>query len=217
MGQKNNPISLRVGVNNRSWISTFYSKKKNAYANAIQSDFAIRRYVSENFKNAQISQVKIERIAKSCKITLVSARIAEFGGKKAFLIDGLKKCAQSASPGYEIVINFAEVKRADGDAILLAKSAVKQIENRSSVKRVMKKMVQAAMRVHGTRGVKVVISGRLGGAEIARSEKAMEGSVPLHTLDADIGYASEKAETIYGVIGVKVWLCKGFMNKKKRK
>ena len=204
MGQKINPNGLRLGVN-KTWDSRWFSKKD--YAKLLHEDFNLRSYVYKKLNNASVSKVIIERAAKKLRITIYSARPGIIIGKKGADIEKLKnELTKIAS--VEIILDIKEVRKPEVEAKLVAENIANQLERRISFRRAMKKAVQSSMRI-GAKGVKVVCSGRLGGAEIARTEKYHEGSVPLHTLRSDIDYATAEAETTYGICGIKVWINKG--------
>ncbi len=204
MGQKANPIALRLGIN-KTWKSRWYADKD--YTECLHEDIAIRRFIHKNLKQAGIAEVVIERTAKKPRITILAARPGIIIGKRGADIDSLKKkLGEIASQ--EITLNINEVRKPEMDAVLVAEAIATQLERRVSFRRAMKKGMQAALRV-GAKGIRVNCSGRLGGAEIARMEWYREGSVPLHTLRADIDYGVATAFTTYGAIGIKVWIYKG--------
>jgi small subunit ribosomal protein S3 len=203
MGQKVNPISLRLGIN-RTWNSCWYDKKN--FALYLHQDFFIRSYIKKTLPNAAITKVLIERIAKKIKITVRSARPGMVIGKKGSDIDKVKKCL-TAHTGCEVSINIVEVRKPETDAQYVADSIAHQLERRVSFRKAMKKAMQSCLKF-GAKGIRVNCSGRLGGAEIARMEWYREGRVPLHTLRANIDYAISRANTTYGVIGVRVIIYK---------
>lgn len=203
MGQKVNPKGLRVGIN-RTWDSRWYAKKE--FASLLQEDLKIRQFIENRFNRAGISRVVIERPAKKPVVSIFTARPGIIIGKKGEDIDILRKDLTKVS-GKDVVLNINEIRKPDCDARLVAESIVQQIEKRVSYKRAMKKAIESTMRM-GMGGIRVMCSGRLGGAEIARSEEYLEGRVPLHTLRADIDFYHAEAKTTYGVIGVKVWIFK---------
>ncbi len=205
MGQKVNPVGFRVGVI-RTWDSRWFSKGRE-YANNLHEDFKLRRYLKEKLKHAGVSRIEMERAAKKIKIIIYSARPGVVIGKKGTGIDALKLDVQKLTPD-EVFLNIQEIRKPDVDAQLIADSIALQLEKRVSWRRVLKKAMAAAIR-GGVRGIKVQVSGRLDGAEIARTEWYTEKSVPLHTLRADVDYATSEALTTYGLIGVKVWVYKG--------
>jgi small subunit ribosomal protein S3 len=204
MGQKVNPNGVRLGIN-KTWSSRWYSKKE--YVKLLHEDLEIKKYVQEKLSSASISKVIIERAAKKLRLTIYSSRPGIIIGKKGADIESLKKILTKMSK-LEVYIDIKEVRKPEVDAKLIAANIASQLEKRISFRRAMKKAVQSSMRL-GAKGVKIVCSGRLGGAEIARTEKYHEGSVPLHTLRSDIDYATAEAETTYGICGIKVWINKG--------
>ena len=204
MGQKVNPHGIRLGIN-KTWSSRWFSKSE--YSKLLHQDLEIKKYVEQKLKNASISKVNIERAAKKLRITIYSSRPGIIIGKKGADIESLKnKLAQLSN--LEVFLDIKEIRKPEVEAKLVAENIASQLEKRVSFRRAMKKAVQSSMRL-GAKGVKVLCSGRLGGAEIARSEKYHEGSVPLHTLRNDIDYATAEAETTYGICGIKVWINKG--------
>ena len=204
MGQKINPNGLRLGVN-KTWDSRWFSKKD--YAKLLHEDFNLRSYVYKKLNNASVSKVIIERAAKKLRITIYSARPGIIIGKKGADIEKLKnELTKIAS--VEIILDIKEVRKPEIISNLVADNIASQLEKRISFRRAMKRGAQSAIRL-GAKGVKVVVSGRLGGTDIARTEAYSEGSVPLHTLRADIDYATAEAETTYGICGIKVWINKG--------
>jgi len=204
MGQKVNPIGMRLGIN-KTWSSRWYSDKD--YQAFLHEDIAIRKYIRKNLKQAGISEVVIERTAKKPRVTIYAARPGVIIGKRGSDINSLKQ-AINKIVNQEVVLNIHEVRKPESDAKLVAESIALQLERRVSFRRAMKKAMQSAMRV-GALGIRVNCSGRLGGAEIARMEWYREGNVPLHTLRADVDYGIAAAHTTYGAIGVKVWIYKG--------
>jgi small subunit ribosomal protein S3 len=204
MGQKINPNGLRLGIN-KTWSSKWYAKKN--YAKFLHEDLGIKNYVEKKLSNASISKIVIERAAKKLRVTIYSSRPGIIIGKKGFDIESLKKTLSKMSK-LEVFIDIKEVRKPEVEAKLVAENIASQLVKRISFRRAMKKAVQASMRL-GAKGIKVVCSGRLGGSEIARTEKYHEGSVPLHTLRSDIDYATAEAETTYGICGIKVWINKG--------
>ena len=204
MGQKVNPNGIRLGIN-RTWSSRWFSGTK--YSSLLHQDLEIKKYVEKALKNASISKVNIERAAKKIRIAIYSSRPGIIIGKKGADIESLKKKLSEMS-NLEVFLDIKEVRKPEVEAKLVAENIASQLEKRISFRRAMKKAVQSAMRL-GAKGVKVVCSGRLGGAEIARTEKYHEGSVPLHTLRGDIDYSTAEAETTYGICGIKVWINKG--------
>ena len=204
MGQKINPNGLRLGVN-KTWDSRWFSKKE--YVKFLHQDFNLRDFVYKKLKTASISKVIIERAAKKLRITIYSARPGIIIGKKGADIEKLKNDLSKIA-STEVILDIKEVRKPEVIACLVADNIATQLEKRVSFRRAMKRGAQSAMRL-GAKGVKVMVGGRLGGTDIARTESYNEGSVPLHTLRADIDYATAEAETTYGICGVKVWINKG--------
>ena len=204
MGQKVNPHGIRLGIN-KTWSSRWFSKSE--YTKLLHQDIKIKNYVESKLKNASISKINIERAAKKLRLSIYSSRPGIIIGKKGADIESLKNKLSSLS-NLEVFLDIKEVRKPEVEAKLVAENIASQLEKRISFRRAMKKAVQSAMRL-GAKGVKVVCSGRLGGAEIARTEKYHEGSVPLHTLRGDIDYSTAEAETTYGICGIKVWINKG--------
>ena len=204
MGQKVNPYGIRLGIN-KTWSSRWFSK--NEYTELLHQDLKIKKYVEKKLKNASISKINIERAAKKLRLSIYSSRPGIIIGKKGADIETLKNDLSKMS-NLEVYLDIKEVRKPEVEAKLVAENIASQLEKRISFRRAMKKAVQSAMRL-GAKGVKVVCSGRLGGAEIARTEKYHEGSVPLHTLRGDIDYSTAEAETTYGICGIKVWINKG--------
>ena len=204
MGQKVNPNGIRLGIN-KTWSSRWFSKTN--YAKLLHEDLNIKKYVEEKLKTASIAKIIIERAAKKLRLTIFSSRPGIIIGKKGADIESLKNMLTKMS-NLEVFLDIKEVRKPEVEAKLVAENIATQLEKRISFRRAMKKSVQSSMRL-GAKGVKVVCSGRLGGAEIARTEKYAEGSVPLHTLRSDIDYATAEAETTYGICGIKVWINKG--------
>ena len=206
MGQKVNPIGLRVGIN-KTWDSRWYVKRNKNFASNLHEDFKLRKYVTKKLKNAGISRVEIERAANKIKIIVSSARPGFVIGKKGVGIDSLRDEINKMTKS-EVFVNIQEIRKPDTDAKLVAENIAVQLEKRVSWRRALKKALQSAVR-GGVKGIKVQVAGRLDGAEIARVEWYTEKSVPLHTLRADIDYGTKEAMTTYGVIGVKVWIYTG--------
>lgn len=204
MGQKINPKSLRLGIN-RTWDSRWYAEKE--FATYIKQDIEMRRFIDKQLKQAMVSNIVIERVAKKPRVTIHTARPGVIIGKKGADIDILKK-KLSQIAGTDVSLNIMEVRKPELDAKLAAESIAQQLERRVSFRRAMKKTVQSALRL-GAEGIRINCSGRLGGTEIARMEWYREGRVPLHTLRADVDYSPATAFTTYGTIGVKVWIYKG--------
>lgn len=204
MGQKVNPIGIRVGIN-RTWDSRWFSAKN--YAEKLVEDLKLRAFVTEKLKTAGISKVIIERAAKNTKVTVHTARPGVIIGKKGADIEKLRKDL-SGQAGGEVSLNIVEIRKPEVDAQLVAEGVAQQLERRVSFRRAMKRATQSAMRL-GAKGIRVNVSGRLAGADIARMEWYREGRVPLHTLRADLDYGTAEAMTTYGIIGIKVWIYKG--------
>ena len=204
MGQKVNPISLRLGVN-RTWDSRWYADEK--YADYLLEDVKIKEFLKEKLAQAGISRIVIERPAKKARVTIHSARPGVVIGKKGQDIENLRKEIQKMTDS-EVQLNILEVRKPELDAKLVADSVAQQLERRVAFRRAMKRVMQSALRL-GAEGIKVSCSGRLGGAEIARTEYYREGRVPLHTLRADIDYGFAEADTTYGKVGVKAWIYNG--------
>jgi len=205
MGQKVNPIGLRLGIN-RTWDSRWFANK-GEYGKLLHEDMKIRKALMEELKQAAVSKIVIERPHKKARVTIHSARPGIVIGKKGADIEKLRKMV-AAMTDSEVHINIVEVRKPEIDANLVAASIAQQLERRVAFRRAMKRAVQSAMRL-GAEGIRISCGGRLGGAEIARSEWYREGRVPLHTLRADIDYGKATANTAYGTCGVKVWVFKG--------
>jgi small subunit ribosomal protein S3 len=205
MGQKVHPTGIRLGIS-KPWTSTWYANTAD-YADNLFNDHQVRQYLTKALKSASLSKIVIERPAKSIRVTIHTARPGVVIGKKGEDVEKLRKYVSKLA-GVPAQINIAEVRKPELDGQLVADSIANQLERRVMFRRAMKRAVQNAMRI-GAKGIKVEVSGRLGGAEIARSEWYLEGRVPLHTLRADIDYSTAEANTTYGVIGVKVWIFKG--------
>ncbi len=206
MGQKVNPHGLRVGVI-KDWDSQWFVDKKDFAAN-IKEDNEIRKVLKKKYYQAAISKIMIEKAAQKITITIFTARPGVLIGKQGSEIEVIKKTVAKICKGKQISVNISEVKKADADAQLVAEGIATQLEKRVSFRRAMKQAIGRSMR-SGLKGVKVMVSGRLDGAEIARSEGYHEGSIPLQTLRADIDYGFAEAHTTFGVIGVKCWTYKG--------
>ena len=204
MGQKTNPIGLRVGII-RGWESNWYENK--SYSTKLVEDKKLRNYIKKRLQNAGISGIVIDRTSKNIILTIHTSRpgvvIGKSGKEIAQIEEELKKLTDK-----EVKIQITEIKRPELDAYLVAENIAKQIEGRVSFRRAMKQSITSAMRM-GAEGIRIMCSGRLGGAEMARTEQYKEGRIPLHTIRADIDYAHGRAETIYGSIGIKVWICRG--------
>ena len=211
MGQKVNPIGLRLGIN-RGWDSIWFSSKKN-YGKFLIEDYKIREYIKKNVINSGVSQVLIERTSKKCIVSIYTSRPGFVIGKKGSDIDKIKKNLSNIS-STEVSLNIKEVKKPELNAYLVAENIAQQLVKRIAFRKAMKRAIQSALRL-GAKGIRVCLSGRLGGNEIARTEWSREGSVPLHTFRADVDYAEAEALTTYGIIGVKVWIYKGEVLKKK--
>lgn len=205
MGQKVHPYGFRLGYN-KTWISNWYAKK--GYAEQLIEDMALRKHIFKTLAHAGISRVEIERSANRVRVNIHTARPGIIIGKKGLEVDRLKEELQKVMSGKQVNLNIKEVRRAELDAPLIAQNIALQLEKRVSFRRAMKKSVISALRF-GAKGIKIRVSGRLGGAEIARSEWYREGRVPLHTLRADIDYGTAVSNTTFGIIGVKVWIYKG--------
>lgn len=204
MGQKVHPYGFRLGYI-KGWHSNWYAKDN--YATALHEDLAIRRYIEKEMKNAAVANTEISRTADQVRVTVYTAKPGVAIGKKGTGIDKIRTDLERLTKG-ALVFNIAEVKRPDADAKLIAENIASQLEKRVAFRRAMKKVMQSAFRA-GVKGIRVKTSGRLGGAEMARTEGYSERKVPLHTLRADIDYNTAEAHTAYGVIGVKVWVYKG--------
>ena len=213
MGQKVNPVGFRVGIN-RGWDSVWFAKKKE-YGNYLIEDYRIRDYIKNNVSNSGVSKVQIERTSKKCIVTIYTSRPGFVIGKKGSDIEKIKKNLGKFSK-QELTLNIKEVKKPELNSFLVADNIAQQLVKRIAYRRTMKRAIQSALRL-GAKGIRVCISGRLGGNEIARSEWQREGSVPLHTLRADVDYAEAEALTTYGIIGIKVWIYKGEIFKKEQK
>lgn len=206
MGQKVSPVGLRVGVN-RDWSSRWYANKKD-FSGLLHEDIKVRNYITKKLKGAQVAKVEIERTKNRVNVFVHTARPGVVIGKDGESVAALRKEVAKMVNGKEVFINIEEVKNPDTVAQLVAYNIAEQLENRASFRTVQKRAIQRAMRA-GAKGIKTSVSGRLGGADIARAEGYSEGVVPLHTLRADIDYATAEADTTYGKLGVKVWICKG--------
>ncbi|MDR1009183.1 MAG: 30S ribosomal protein S3 [Rickettsiales bacterium] len=204
MGQKVNPIGLRLNIN-KTWDSRWFADE--GYSKQLLNDLKLRAYLDKKLREASVSRVVIERIAKKINVSVFTSQPGLIIGKKGADIDSLKRDLTKIA-GTDVGINIVEIRKADIDAVISAKSVAQQIERRISFKKAMKKAVANALR-GGAKGVKITVSGRLNGAAIARTEGYREGRVPLHTLRADIDYGYARAETSTGVIGVRVWIYKG--------
>ena len=205
MGQKVHPIGIRLGIvkqHNSVWYA-----EKGAYADNLISDLEVRKYLDKKLAHASLSKIGIERPAQTARITLHTARPGVVIGKKGEDVEKLRQ-ELTALMGVPVTVNIQEIRKPDLDAKLVAQNVCQQLERRVMFRRAMKRVVQNALR-QGAQGIKIQVGGRVGGAEIARTEWYREGRVPLHTLRADIDYATYEAETTYGILGVKVWIFKG--------
>ena len=205
MGQKVNPIGLRLGIN-RSWESIWYAKK-DQYGKLLIEDHKIREYIKKNIVNSGVSQVIIERTSKKCIVSIYTSRPGFVIGKKGSDIERIKKNLSKIS-STEISLNIKEIKKPELNAYLVAENIAQQLVKRIAYRKAMKRAMQSTLRL-GAKGIRVCLAGRLAGNEIARTEWLREGSVPLHTFRAEVDYAEAEALTTYGIIGVKVWIYKG--------
>ncbi|MGH2118355.1 30S ribosomal protein S3 [Aerococcus sp. L_32] len=204
MGQKINPIGMRIGVI-KDWDARWYAEKD--FADTLHEDLHIREYIAETLKDASVSQVEIERAANKVNVNIHTAKPGMVIGKGGSEVDVLRKTLNNRT-GKKVHINIVEIKKPELDAKLVGESIAQQLENRVAFRRAQKQAIQRTMK-SGAKGIKVQISGRLNGADMARSETQVEGTVPLHTLRADIDYSWEEADTTYGKIGIKTWVCRG--------
>ena len=211
MGQKVNPIGLRIGIN-RGWDSIWFSKKRE-FGKLLIEDYKIRDFVKRNVVNSGVSQVLIERTSKKCIVSIYTSRPGFVIGKKGSDIDKIKKSLSKISDT-EVSLNIKEVKKPELNSYLVAENIAQQLVKRIAFRKTMKRAMQSALRL-GAKGIRVCLSGRLAGNEIARTEWLREGSVPLHTFRANVDYAESEALTTYGLIGVKVWIYKGEVFSKK--
>jgi small subunit ribosomal protein S3 len=205
MGQKSNPIGLRLQIN-RTWDSRWYAEGRN-YSQLLKEDIELRKYIVDSLPQAAISKVVIERPAKLCRISIYAARPGVIIGKKGADIEKLRAKLATMTES-EVKLNIVEIRKPEIDAKLVAQGVADQLVRRVAFRRAMKRAVQSALRL-GAEGIRITCGGRLGGAEIARVEWYREGRVPLHTLRANVDYAEAEALTAYGVIGIKVWIFKG--------
>ncbi|ASS94485.1 MULTISPECIES: 30S ribosomal protein S3 [Bacillaceae] len=212
MGQKVNPIGMRIGII-RDWESKWYADKD--YATLLHEDIKVREYIAKRLNDASVSKVEIERAANRINVSVHTAKPGMVIGKGGTEVEALRKALNQLT-GKRVHINIIEIKRADLDAKLVAENIARQLENRVSFRRAQKQAIQRTMR-SGAKGIKTQVSGRLGGADIARAEHYSEGTVPLHTLRADIDYAHAEADTTYGKLGVKVWIYRGEVLPTKKK
>ena len=204
MGQKVNPIGLRTALT-KNWESRWFAGKQ-AFGDWLHEDMMIRKYIKDNFSSASISRIQIERFASRVRITIFSARPGLLIGKKGGELDKMRLSLAKMASGKEFIIDIAEIKRAEVNAVLVAENICSQLERRIGFRRAMKRSIQIAMDM-GVDGIKINCAGRLGGAELARIEQYKDGRVPLHTLRANIDYGFAEANTTAGKIGVKVWIC----------
>ena len=205
MGQKVNPIGLRVGIN-RGWDSIWFAKKRE-YGKFLIEDYKIREHIKKNVVNSGVSQVLIERTSKKCIVSIYTSRPGFVIGKKGSDVEKIKKNLSKITSS-DINLNIKEVKKPELNAYLVAENIAQQLVKRIAYRKTMKRAIQSALRL-GAKGIRVCLAGRLAGNEIARTEWLREGSVPLHTFRADVDYAEAEALTTYGIIGVKVWIYKG--------
>ena len=205
MGQKTHPVGFRLNVN-KGWSSIWFAEK-NKFSDSLQEDVNIRKYISYRLPNAGISRVEINRTSKKVSVTIHTARPGIVIGRGGEEVNKLKKELRQLTNKKDAQINISEVKRPELNAALVGSNICQQLKKKISYRRVVNKAMQATMRM-GANGIRINVAGRLGGVEIARSEKYSDGSVPLHTLRANIDYALSEAQTAYGIIGVKVWICK---------
>jgi small subunit ribosomal protein S3 len=205
MGQKVNPIGLRIGIN-RGWDSIWFAKKRE-YGKLLIEDYKIRNYIKKNVVNSGVSQVIIERTSRKCIVSIYTSRPGFVIGKKGSDVDKIKKNLSKLTSS-EISLNIKEVKKPELNAYLVAENIAQQLVKRIAYRKTMKRAMQSALRL-GAKGIRVCLGGRLAGNEIARTEWLREGSVPLHTFRANVDYAEAEALTTYGIIGVKVWIYKG--------
>ena len=205
MGQKVNPIGLRLGIN-RGWDSIWFAKKRD-FGRLLIEDYKIRNYIKKNVVNSGVSEVIIERTSKKCIVSIHTSRPGFVIGKKGSDVDKIKNNLSKITNS-EVSLNIKEIKKPELNAYLVAENIAQQLVKRIAYRKTMKRAIQSALRL-GAKGIRVCLSGRLAGNEIARTEWLREGSVPLHTLRADVDYAEAEALTTYGIIGVKVWIYKG--------
>ncbi len=205
MGQKVNPISFRLGIN-RGWDSVWFARKAD-YGKYLIEDYKIREFIKKNIVNSGVSEIIIERSGKKCSVFIHTSRPGFVIGKKGSDIEKIKSKISKITDS-EVSVNIKEIKKPELNAYLVAENISQQLVKRIAYRRAMKRAMQSAMRL-GAKGIKVTLSGRLAGNEIARSEWLREGSIPLHTLRANLDYAESEALTTYGIIGVKVWIYKG--------
>ena len=204
MGQKTHPIGFRLGII-KTWDSKWFDEKK--FAAKLSEDLMLRRYVRNRLQRASVSKIEVERTPKKVTLTIHTARPGIVIGRKGSEVDKLREELQRIT-NKDVQLNINEIKRPELDAYLVAENIANQLAGKVSFRRAMKKAIMSAMRM-GAEGIRIACSGRLGGAEMARNEQYKEGRIPLHTLRADIDYATATSRTTYGAIGVKVWICKG--------
>jgi len=204
LGQKTHPIGFRLGII-KSWDSSWFDEKR--FSSKLEEDLKIRKYIRRRLNNAAVSKIEIERTVKRVILTIHTARPGIVIGKKGQEVDKLREELRALTKK-EVQINISEIKKPELDAYLVAENISRQLEGKVSFRRAMKKAITSTMRL-GAGGIKIMCSGRLGGAEMARTEQYKEGRIPLHTLRADIDYATQTAQTTYGAIGVKVWIFNG--------
>ena len=212
MGQKTHPKGLRLEVN-KNWTSNWFPKK-NSYATDLAQDIKLRKYLKKRLQDASVASVNIERTSQAITVTIHTARPGIVIGRGGEEVSRLKKEVAKLCNTDDIHLNINEVKRAELNTELVGQNIAAQLVKKMPYRRVLNKTMQSTMRM-GAEGIRINVSGRLGGVEIARSERFMEGRVPLHTLRADIDYALVEAHTTYGIIGIKVWICNGFAKAKK--
>ena len=212
MGQKTHPKGLRLEVN-KNWTSNWFPKK-NAYATDLAQDIKLRKYLKKRLQDASVASIVIERTSQAITVTIYTARPGIVIGRGGEEVSRLKKEVAKLCNTEDIHLNINEVKRPELNAELVGQNIASQLVKKMPYRRLLNKTMQSTMRM-GAEGIRINVSGRLGGVEIARSERFMEGRVPLHTLRADIDYALVEAHTTYGIIGIKVWICNGFSKAKK--
>ena len=205
MGQKVSPVGLRVGIN-KDWQSKWYSEKD--FATYLHEDIKIRKLLNSKLKDAVISKIEIEKTKENVTVNVIAARPGVIIGQDGKTVEALTKQITKITNGKNVKLNVVEVENPDLDAKIISRWIAEQLENRASFRTAQKKAMQRVMKA-GAKGVKTMVSGRLGGADIARSEGYSDGVIPLHTLRADIDYATSEAHTTYGRLGVKVWICRG--------
>jgi small subunit ribosomal protein S3 len=205
VGQKINPIGFRLGIN-RGWDSTWFAKKKE-FGRFLIEDFKIRKYINKNITNSGVSEIIIERTSKKCTVSIHTSRPGFVIGKKGADIEKIKNNISKITDN-EVTVNIKEIKKPELNAYLVAENIAQQLVKRIAYRRAMKRAMQSAMRLNA-KGIKVMVSGRLAGNEIARTEWLREGSIPAHTLRANIDYGVAEALTTYGIIGIKIWIYKG--------